>query len=91
MLSRVLYIIFGIEAAERPQGPQYKAYLFSGDRAAELYDSAGFEELQNNKEHALTLYKKIIEKYPDSPYAGKAEERTSLLRQKEMPLSKEQE
>ena len=54
----------------------------SGNKAAELYDTAGFEELQNNREHALRLYKEIIEKYPDSDYAGKAEERISQLRQK---------
>ena len=54
----------------------------SGNKAAELYDTAGFEELQNNREHALRLYEEIIEKYPDSDYAGKAEERISQLRQK---------
>ena len=54
----------------------------SGNKAAELFDTAGFEELQNNREHALSLYKEIIEKYPDSDYAGKAEERISQLRQK---------
>jgi len=54
----------------------------SGNNAAELYDTAGFEELQNNREHALRLYKEIIEKYPDTDYAGKAEERISQLRQK---------
>ena len=54
----------------------------SDDKAAELYDTAKFEELQNNREHALRLYKEIIEKYPDSSYAVKAEERISQLRQK---------
>ena len=54
----------------------------SGDRAAELYDTAKFEELQNNREHALKLYKEIIEKYPDSSYAVKAGERLSQLKQK---------
>ena len=54
----------------------------SGNKAAELYDTAGFEELQNNGGHALRLYQEIIEKYPDSDYAGKAEERISQLRQK---------
>ncbi len=54
----------------------------SGNKAAELYDTAGFEELQNNREHALRLYEEIIEKYPDSAYAVKAEERISRLRQK---------
>jgi TolA-binding protein len=54
----------------------------SGNKAAELYDTAGFEELQNNRELALRRYEEIIEKYPDSDYAGKAEERISQLRQK---------
>lgn len=54
----------------------------SGDKAAELYDTAGFEELQNNREHALQLYQEIIKKYPDSDYARKAGERISQLRQK---------
>lgn len=52
----------------------------SGGKAAELYDTAGFEELQNNKEHALQLYQEIIKKYPDSEYAKKAEERISQLK-----------
>jgi hypothetical protein len=54
----------------------------SGNKAAELYDTAVFEELQNNREHSFRLYKEIIEKYPDSDYAGKAEERIYRLRQK---------
>ena len=54
----------------------------SGKKAAELYDTAEFEELQNNRDHALRLYNEIIEKYPDSAYAKKAEERISRLRQK---------
>ena len=54
----------------------------SGDKAAELYDTAKFEELQNNREHALKLYKEIIEKCPDSVYVVKAEERICQLRQK---------
>ena len=54
----------------------------SGNQAAEPYVTAGFEELQNDRDHALRLYREIIEKYPDSDYAGKAEERISQLRQK---------
>ena len=54
----------------------------SGDRAAELYDTAAFEELQNNREHALKLYREIIEKYPDSPYAQKAAARISRAERK---------
>ncbi len=47
----------------------------SGNKAAELYDTARFEEKQNNKEHAAQLYREIMDKYPDSPYAGNAAER----------------
>jgi len=54
----------------------------SKDKAAEIYDTAQFEELQNNREHALKLYQEIIEKYPGSEYAKKAEERVSQLKQK---------
>ncbi len=54
----------------------------SGGKPAELYDTAKFEELQNNKEHALQLYQEIIRKYPDSDYAKKAGERISKLKEK---------
>ena len=54
----------------------------SKEKAAEIYDTAQFEELQNNREHALKLYQEIIEKYPGSEYARKAEERVSQLKQK---------
>jgi hypothetical protein len=52
----------------------------SGDKAAELYNTAGFEELQNNRDHALQLYQEIIDKYPDSEYAKKAEERIQEIK-----------
>jgi outer membrane protein assembly factor BamD (BamD/ComL family) len=61
------------------------SFSFAGcskEKAAEIYDTAQFEELQNNREHALKLYQKIIEKYPGSEYARKAEERISQLKQK---------
>jgi TolA-binding protein len=56
----------------------------SGNKAGELYETAGFEELQNNKEHALKLYQEIIEKYPDSDYARKAEERISEIKKSDI-------
>jgi TolA-binding protein len=49
------------------------------DRAEELYETAGFEEQQFNREHAGKLYREIIEKYPDSPYADRAKERLTEL------------
>ncbi|MDH4231157.1 MAG: hypothetical protein OEW04_03900 [Nitrospirota bacterium] len=54
----------------------------SKEKAAEMYNTAQFEELQNNQEHALKLYQEIIEKYPGSEYAKKAGERISQLKQK---------
>ncbi len=46
-----------------------------GDGAKEMFDTAEFEELQNNKEHARQLYRRIIEQYPDSQFARKAQDR----------------
>ena len=40
-----------------------------------MFDTAEFEELQNNKEHARQLYRRIIEQYPDSQFARKAQDR----------------
>jgi len=44
-----------------------------------LYETAQFEELQNNPEHAKELYEEMIEKYPESEYAAKARARISEL------------
>ena len=55
---------------------------FSGQKASELYDTAKFEELQNNREHAIQLYEQIIVRYPSSDYAVKAKERLDLLKAK---------
>jgi len=59
--------------------------LFAGcsdKKAAEIYETAKFEELQNNKEQALQLYERIIVAYPSSEYAVKAKERANELRKK---------
>ena len=50
-----------------------------GDRAEELYDTAQFEELQNNKAHARKLYERIIRDHGDSPYAARAKQRLAEL------------
>lgn len=52
----------------------------SGDKGKELFDTARFEEKQNNKEHAAKLYEEIVKKYPDSPLAAKAKERLNALK-----------
>jgi TolA-binding protein len=54
----------------------------SGQKASELYDTAKFEELQNNREHAMQLYEQIIVRYPSSDYAVKAKERLDMLKTK---------
>jgi TolA-binding protein len=51
----------------------------SGRKAAELYETAQFEEKQNNREHAAKLYEEIVQKYPDSEFAQKAKERLSAM------------
>jgi outer membrane protein assembly factor BamD (BamD/ComL family) len=49
------------------------------DKAAELYETARFEELQRNEEHARELYRKILDSHPGSDYAPKARERLAEL------------
>ena len=53
----------------------------SGDKkAAELLDTAGFEEKQNNFEHAAKLYDEILKKYPGSQAAKDAATRLDALK-----------
>lgn len=47
----------------------------SDKKAAELLETARFEEKQNNREHAVKLYNEIIRKYPDSLAASAAQAR----------------
>jgi outer membrane protein assembly factor BamD (BamD/ComL family) len=51
----------------------------SNETGSDLYKTAEFEELQNNKEHAIQLYETIIKKFPDSDYADKAREKLTDL------------
>ena len=54
----------------------------SGEKkAAELLETAGFEEKQNNLEHATKLYDEILKKYPSSPAAQEAAARMTELKQ----------
>jgi outer membrane protein assembly factor BamD (BamD/ComL family) len=50
-----------------------------GDNAKDLYDTAQLEEKQNNRPHAIKLYRQIVEEYPDSPYANQAKTRLAEL------------
>lgn len=52
----------------------------SGDKSKELYETAQFEEKQNNREHAQKLYEEILAKYPGSPLAKQAQERLAALK-----------
>jgi outer membrane protein assembly factor BamD (BamD/ComL family) len=53
----------------------------SDKKAAEIYETAKFEELQNNNGHAIKLYERIIVTYPSSEYAVRAKERIEALRE----------
>jgi hypothetical protein len=47
--------------------------------AAELMETAKFEELQQNVPHARELYQRIVAEYPDSPEAKVARDRLAAL------------
>ena len=49
------------------------------DQAAQLLETARFEERQTNKAHARELYEEIIHHYPDSPAAKIARTRLAEL------------
>lgn len=49
------------------------------DPAAEMFETAQFEEQQFNRPHATELYRRIIAEYPDSPYADRARQRLREL------------
>jgi TolA-binding protein len=51
----------------------------SGNSAEQLFETAELEERQNNHKHAKQLYREVTEKYPNSPYAKKAQDRLSEL------------
>jgi outer membrane protein assembly factor BamD (BamD/ComL family) len=52
----------------------------SPNGAKELYETAQFEELQTNNDHAIQLYEEILAKYPESEFAQKAEQRLAELK-----------
>lgn len=49
------------------------------DRPKELFETAQFEEIQNNQEHARQLYKEIIRDFPESEFAIRARNRLAAL------------
>lgn len=52
----------------------------SGSGAKELYETAQFEEVQNNHKHAISLYEEIVTDYPKSEFADKARARIEALK-----------
>lgn len=50
-------------------------------KAAELLETARFEEKQTNLEHATKLYDEILKKYPSSPAAKEAAARMAEIGQ----------
>lgn len=60
----------------------FAVFSCTGDSGKELYETAKFEELQNNREHAMELYLEIVKKYPKSEYSKKAEERLKEMKEK---------
>ncbi|MCH8040757.1 MAG: hypothetical protein IH977_10500 [Nitrospinae bacterium] len=56
-----------------------------GEGPESLYDTAQFEEKQTNFEHARQLYNQIIENYPDSEFAQKAQGRLERLEKTAIP------
>lgn len=53
----------------------------SGGKAQELFETAQFEEKQNNKPHAITLYDEVVANYPGTELAQRSKERLTELRQ----------
>ncbi len=49
-------------------------------KSADLYETAQFEEAQDNLKHAKALYEEIIKSYPKSSLAPKAKERLEALK-----------
>jgi hypothetical protein len=46
-----------------------------GEDPRQLYETAVFEEQQQNRAHAQELYERIIQQHPDSEFAEKARQR----------------
>jgi len=51
----------------------------SEEKSRALFETAQFEEQQNNFKHARQLYQEIIRKYPETSFAYKAASRLETL------------
>ncbi len=59
----------------------YKDYcLLAGNSPESLLEYASFTELKDNKEECLNSYYAVLEKYPGTPYAEKAEKRANEIK-----------
>jgi outer membrane protein assembly factor BamD (BamD/ComL family) len=58
------------------------AIVGCGESPQQMFETAQFEELQNNQKHARELYERIIRKHPDSDFAKKAALRLAELQRK---------
>ena len=56
-----------------------------GEDPNQLFETAQFEEEQNNQAHARELYERIVQSHPESEWAKKAKTRLA-----EMDMEKEQ-
>jgi outer membrane protein assembly factor BamD (BamD/ComL family) len=61
-------MLFGLLACSGEQG-----------EAKELFETAQFEELQKNTDHARKLYEDLLKRYPKTKYAKKAEIRLAAM------------
>ncbi|TAJ22797.1 MAG: hypothetical protein EPO64_12800 [Nitrospirae bacterium] len=51
----------------------------NGSKADELFETAQFEERQNNRDHARQLYEEIVKDHPNSAAARKAADRLAQI------------
>jgi len=51
-----------------------------GEDPQQLFETAQFEEQQNNRAHARELYERIIQESPDSEVAKKSQKRLEELK-----------
>ncbi len=67
----------------------YKEYCsLAGNSPEALLEYANFTELKNNKEECLKSYYAVLEKFPGTPFADKAEKRATEIKKSESQQSK---
>lgn len=54
-----------------------------GEDPRQLFETAQFEEQQQNRAHAQELYEQIIRQHPESEYAGKARQRLEAWKEEQ--------